>query len=1029
MNKKHQHNKTQSFCKKAPIKLWLLIAIVPTFFLSAPAQHVSSNDSLQQLFTTDTTFSTEERLNLAISLIDIFTGSNAEKADSYTLSAIDLARQMNDTAKVVSLWIRYAKSKSGQCNYGDADKAYRTAKATILKTGTVKEKANIHYMLGVNYYNWSKYNKSRHHHEMAIDGYETIRDKKGIARSLSGLSAIASNFGEYELAIGHMQRARDIYIEIDDPKSLARTTLGLGVILESWGKTDRALAYYKQAHAHFKEENNTVQEVNLLLHIGNIFLKQDDFAKAMDYFNRAINLESKANNKRLLSIGYSNMGEAYFAMKEYDTALYFQEKALAIKYEVGDKKRIAISLLNIGEIYFAINNNKLAEENILQCLQLSKETSLKEIEMKSLLMLSKINEKELDHQKANDYLKQYIKLNDEVFDSKSQAMINDLSVKYEAKRIEKENEILKQDDAIKTLELEREKDTTFFTTVFLVFVVIIALTIIFFINSRVKQSRKNYSVLAKKNKEIIDQKENLGILNEELYSSREQYRSIVENATIGMYQTLPNGKIKFANKSLVNMLGYNRLQELQQLNLNKEKNDRQAFIDILEEQQIISGREDIWNRKDGTCMFVNESAWLVKDNNGQTMHYEGIVEDISKRKEAETALKKSEKELQSINNALEEKNKEFERAKNEAIAANEIKSQFLANVSHEIRTPMNSIIGFSELLSNIVTDKKQLSHINAIKLSSKSLLTLINDILDLSKIQAGEVEIVNEPMSFSSVIQNIEQVFRLRFVEKKLHFTANINNNVPQHVFLDRARIRQVLFNLIGNSIKFTNKGSITLEITGKPKSKDTIDLSISIADTGIGISKSDRETIFEAFKQSKFLHEKSYGGTGLGLSISKRLVEAMGGKIELESQPGKGSKFTIMIPNVEKATDANITKASWTQKPPADTKTTETTMLADMPTTVADGILDLDDKIRIELITKFKHKWKVLNDNHVINETVLFAADMLSFAKRKNNPALVGFCETLLFYLNNFDIENIDKMMAALGLIINTGKFDNKNR
>jgi len=998
-------------------KLLLTIIMFQTILSSPNAQNTSKNDSLQNLFANDTTFSPVEKLNLTVSLIDIFSKSNPDKADSYNLSAIKLAEQVNDTAQLITLWIKYANSKSDQCKYQDSDDAYKKAKDIILKSDSKKAIANIYYLLGNNYYNWSKYNESRQYYNMAADEYSALKDKKGIASTLTGLSAIASNFGDYELAIGYMQRARDIYIEIDDQKSLARTTLGLGVILENWGKTDRALTYYEQAYEHFKKENEIFQQVNLLLHIGDIFLKQDQYASALDYFNQAIRLEKEAPNKKLLSIGYSNIGEVYFAMKQYRKALVFQKQALVLKYEVGDKKRIAISLINIGNIYFAINDNKLAEENILQCLQLSNEANLKEIKMEALLMLSQINEAKLNYKKSHEYLKQYLKLKDDVFDIKSQEMINDLSVKYESERIETENEILKQKDAISTLELEREKDSKYFIIIFLVFIIVIAFTIIFFINSRTKQSKRNYAVLAKKNKEITKQKEKLSELNKELVYSREQYKSIVENATVGMYQTLPNGKVLFANMSLIKMLGYNALSDLENINLNIENKNRELFICLIEEHQIISGREDIWFRSDGSKMYVNESAWVVKDINGNTSHYEGIVEDISKRKEVELALKESQSELQNINKILKKKNKEFEAAKNEAISANETKSKFIANVSHEIRTPMNSIIGFSELLSNIVTDKLQLSHVSAIKSSSKRLLNLINDLLDMSKIQSGEIDIVYEAMSFQDVVKDIKQAFKLQFENKKLNFISILGTNVPKIIFLDGVRIRQVLFNLIGNSIKFTDEGDITLEISSTENNKGSINLLITITDTGIGVSKSEQKTIFEDFKQSKHHHEKSYGGTGLGLSISKRLIEAMGGEIKVNSRPGKGSKFSIIFNGINIGSEDMDLSIKNIQA----VNNLITSRQNDAHTKTTDNILQLDEKIKIDLINEFKLKKEQLNNTHVVNDIVVFTEDLLVFAKKKKSSPLINYCETLLFSLYNFDIDNIEIMLSNLGLIMNS--------
>jgi PAS domain S-box-containing protein len=245
--------------------------------------------------------------------------------------------------------------------------------------------------------------------------------------------------------------------------------------------------------------------------------------------------------------------------------------------------------------------------------------------------------------------------------------------------------------------------------------------------------------------------------------------------------------------------------------------------------------------------------------------------------------------------------KEALEAQRVAENANRAKSEFLANMSHEIRTPMNTILGFTELLDDLITDPQQKSYLASIKSGGKSLLRLINDILDLSKIEAGKMDIHPESINLISICQEVTQIFHARIAEKGLDYLIEVASDIPENLLLDEVRLRQVLFNLLGNAIKFTEQGYVKLTARATFTSEDIgcVDLVMTIEDSGIGIPEEHQELIFDAFRQQDGQTTRKYGGTGLGLTITKRLMEMMGGTITLTSAVGKGSIFTIIFQDV----------------------------------------------------------------------------------------------------------------------------------
>lgn len=299
-------------------------------------------------------------------------------------------------------------------------------------------------------------------------------------------------------------------------------------------------------------------------------------------------------------------------------------------------------------------------------------------------------------------------------------------------------------------------------------------------------------------------------------------------------------------------------------------------------------RGEIKNKaKDGSYYWDDATVIPFLDQNGKPYQYVGVSFDITNRKSIEEDLIKARKTADSANRA---------------------KSEFLANMSHEIRTPMNAVIGFTELLSKSVQDKKQRSQVESIRSSGKNLLIIINDILDLSKIEAGKIDIKPVPVNLRYLLSEIENIFAKKVKEKGIILSIDYDKICPKTLLLDEVRLRQILFNLIGNAVKFTDKGHVyvSFENDKNSETEENVDLTMLVKDTGIGIPVDQQYHIFKPFNQMTGQSQVKYGGTGLGLSITKKLIEKMGGNISLESEIGIGSTFSINLPNIP-VLDTNI--------------------------------------------------------------------------------------------------------------------------
>jgi len=360
-----------------------------------------------------------------------------------------------------------------------------------------------------------------------------------------------------------------------------------------------------------------------------------------------------------------------------------------------------------------------------------------------------------------------------------------------------------------------------------------------------------------------------------LRESEERFRKIIETAPDGYYEVDIDGKFTFFNDSMCRILGYAR-DELSAMNQRKsmdETNSRKLtdiFNKVLETGAPTKSVDWVLTNKDGSKRYVESSVSLINNPKGEPIGFGVFVRDATQRQRAEALY----------------------REKLAAEAASLSKSEFLASMSHEIRTPLNAIIGLVELMLSSDLPPDQREDLDVVKSSAYSLLSIINNILDFSKIEAGKLEFEQTPFSLRHFMNESMKIMGIKSHEKGIELAYRIAPGVPDRLLGDAARLRQVLLNLIGNAIKFTDEGEVIVYVATQSQTEYEVFLHISVVDTGIGIPVDKQRSIFGVYNQADVTTVRRYGGTGLGLAVSAQLVDLMGGRIKIKSQPGHGSRF-----------------------------------------------------------------------------------------------------------------------------------------
>ncbi len=418
--------------------------------------------------------------------------------------------------------------------------------------------------------------------------------------------------------------------------------------------------------------------------------------------------------------------------------------------------------------------------------------------------------------------------------------------------------------------------------------------------------------LYKKNHELLVQKELMEALYSDVNAQKllSQYSvSLIEASHDPLFAISPDGKITDVNNASVKATGVSR-EKLIDTDFFDYFTDTQKACEVYQEvfeKGYVADSLLTLKCIGGKLTEVLFNGSTYKDDNENVLGIVIVARDVTNQKRIEKELLEARFFAELAKSIAEEAKIKAESATRIAEDAVKAKQQFLSNMSHEIRTPMNAIIGFSKVLSKTDLSEKQKEYLQAIKVSGNTLILLIDDILDLAKVDAGKMTFEQTPFKMATCLSSMLHLFETKIQEKNLELVIEYDNKIPEVLLGDHVRLRQIILNLVSNAVKFTSKGKITVRVQMVIEDDEQTTIEFAVTDTGIGVAENKLEKIFENFQQASDSTSKSFGGTGLGLAIAKQLVEGQNGEISVKSKIEEGSTFSFTLSFLKTNTETDL--------------------------------------------------------------------------------------------------------------------------
>lgn len=701
---------------------------------------------------------------------------------------------------------------------------------------------------------------------VALNFYEDLHDDEGISKISNNIGYSYYRLDKYDKSLEYYFKAIEIDKKHGNKEEHITTLQNVANTYFKLEDYDQALSYYFKCMEYYKNVNDQISLIEIYNNLGSLYTKTHEYYKALEYLNRAKNLADEIDNTEQYAKIHNNLGDIYYFLQEYSEALDLYLQSLSYSQQIKDKWSIANTSNNIGKVYLITNQADSAKKYLYKALEIAQIIQSSEIILESYKDLSLFYEKAGNFEQALTYHKQYFNINDSVFNFQKSIQISNLQALYDISEKDNQLKIMQQKSQIKNYVIYAFGSISLLIILFIILIYL-----------RYKSGVNIRNKLKEKNNKISEQNILLEKTLTGLKESEEKYKSLIKHMHEGLV-VLQNKNIIFINEAFSDITGLGEKEllnkPLNSLVAEKDVKKIEKFTTQLKKDGIIK-TIDIQLMVKKESKYVNATFGTITFNGQQAIM--GTIIDINEQKKYEQKL------INEQQNALQ---------------AKESRTMLLASISHEIKNHLQGLTGMTEIFTQQKLNDDQVKFLKTIDASGQSILSILEDVLDYSKIEAGQIKLKKETFSIHNLIEEVSLLFEKNIHAKGINYQTIIDNKIPDRLIGDMQRLKQVLVNLLSNANKFTEKGEIILRVklSKLDEQKDKCTLVFELSDTGPGIPDHQKTIIFSPFSQTDVRQLTIKQGTGLGLAISKNLVRLFNGTLHVKDNDKGGAVFWFTL-------------------------------------------------------------------------------------------------------------------------------------